>query len=579
MLRLTFIFGCCIFVLQHPVSYMKAVFIILISCFAVLADAQNTDLPSPDANLQTLANGSYVIAMDNSLQLNTAGDFNLKAYGLVVYLLNNNIRVKWSIKAGKLKDAIDFTASAEQLKPTLIAGGTNRDFKAGPFVIEAADTTGVGALIDAFYSSGALTGNNRPKVYRLTAAASNVDIRYDLGGFHPKAAILTDGGNENIHIAFMVAASVPTTNYTASAGAGLITNCFTFASEPHNTNTGTIVNNTISTIKYFVQKGGNFLAQCAAVENYENNSLGRFQTTTGITVTNTNIASVNYANADLGYSQFEGAFNASLTGSVKNWQVVAATINNEHDHATGIGTNASIIGASVSKLVFGKGGLVFYLGNHNFSTGSAVGINGIRMYLNAFLTPSNTDCPVLFGYGFLPLKLTGFSGKTENRINQLNWMVEENESAKIFEVEKSSDGKYFSGCGIVAGTGKTGKETYYFSEEQVLAKIFYRLKITGVEGSVKFSDVIVIQSDRQNNQPSLSVINSEVIYQASSGTSILVTVYDTNGKIVYRRRMYCVAGSNRLLLPQQILTTKGFYAIESIDLNSGRRLTARMVRS
>src|SRR6476620_3280363 len=96
----------------------KTVLTIFVSCFVVLANAQNTDLPLPDANLQTLPNGSYVIAMDNTLQLNASADFNLKAYGLVVYLLNNNIRVKWSIRAGKAKDAIDFTAAAEQLKPT-----------------------------------------------------------------------------------------------------------------------------------------------------------------------------------------------------------------------------------------------------------------------------------------------------------------------------------------------------------------------------------------------------------------------------------------------------------------------------
>jgi hypothetical protein len=100
-----------------------------------LSSAQNTDLSAPNSNLQTLPSGSYVIAMDNTLQLNSAVEFNLKAYGLIVYLLNNNVRIKWCIKTGKAKDGIDFTAQAEQVKPALIAGGTFRDFKQGRLLL------------------------------------------------------------------------------------------------------------------------------------------------------------------------------------------------------------------------------------------------------------------------------------------------------------------------------------------------------------------------------------------------------------------------------------------------------------
>src|SRR5437762_11154298 len=80
--------------------------------------SQNTDLPSPVSNNQTLPSGSYVIAMDNTNQLNNSGIFNYKAYGLIVTLLNNNFKVKWVIKAGKAKDGIDFTVNATKIKPT-----------------------------------------------------------------------------------------------------------------------------------------------------------------------------------------------------------------------------------------------------------------------------------------------------------------------------------------------------------------------------------------------------------------------------------------------------------------------------
>ena len=79
----------------------------------------------------------------------SGANFNLKAYGLLVHLLNNNVKLKWIIKPGKLKDANDFSVNASRVKPTTSAGA-NLDFAGGPFVIFQQDTTGVAALVQAF---------------------------------------------------------------------------------------------------------------------------------------------------------------------------------------------------------------------------------------------------------------------------------------------------------------------------------------------------------------------------------------------------------------------------------------------
>jgi hypothetical protein len=347
----------------------RSVLIVLLFITCLIVKGQN--LPSPSANLQTLTAGSYVIAMDNSLQVNSGGNFNVKAYGLIVHLLNNGIKLKWAIKAGKAKDGIDFTATAEQFQPTLVAGGISRNFKAGPFVINAADTTGVANLIRTFYTTNGLTGNNRPQVYRLTATANNVDIRYDMAGFRPKVCILNDGKNTAIHTGYMTACAIPAYNYTTGPGTDLIIKCFTFASEPHNSSS---TNATIAAIRTFVTNGGNFLGQCATIEAYENNVNGRFHTTNGIKVTNSGVsaASTIYPNSDLSFSQYEGVFNIKQSGSVNNWTLETGSsfTNNAHNHATG-GTivTQTPIGASVAKLTGGAvpGGLVFYLGNHEYS--------------------------------------------------------------------------------------------------------------------------------------------------------------------------------------------------------------------
>jgi hypothetical protein len=552
----------------------------IIACLSRL-QAQNTDLPSPTANNQTLPTGSYVIAMDNTNQLNNSSDFNLKAYGLVVTLLNNNKKVKWVIKAGKAKDGIDFTVNASSLIPVVVSynknitvasgstaatisnatsivvgmyvtsntagiqagttitaiSGTNItlslpatatinnksatfssysypvasfDFKAGPFVIFQADTTGVGTIINTFNSAMG-NANDYIKVYKTTASVS-VDVRYDMTGFIPKAAILDDGGNVNIHIAYMTTCNVPSTNYHTAMGQDLLTNCYTFASEPHNSATGSSVDASITAIKAFVNYGGNFLAQCYAILNYENNALGRFQTTTGITDANSNAGTaISYPNPDLSFSQFEGDFSISIGGSLQNWRVNAAGTNNFHKHSQA-NSDATIMGSSVAKLKTGSGGLVFYLGNHSFNTGSVSNINGMRMYMNAFLTPvsiANT-CSISTNYMYpLALKFISFQGTENNSMAHLSWVVSENESVRQFEVERSINGINFIAAAPTNSNNNTGNASYLYSEKMISEMVYYRVKLTDKSGVVTYSKTIVLKSNsvRVNG---LKIINSPV---------------------------------------------------------------------
>ncbi len=509
----------------------------LLLCVSV--QAQNKFLPGPDADLQTLPTGSYVIAMDNALQTNTAGNFNLKTYGLITYLLNNNVKLNWVIRAGKAKNGIDFSASAEQIRPTLTANAS-RDFKAGPFVIKAADTTGVAALITLFYTTAVLTGNNRPRVYRLASAATNVDIRHDMSGFRPKVAILDDGRNTAIHVNYMTMCSIPTSNYTtAYSGVDLLTKCFTFASEPHN---DASLPATISAIKRFVQYGGNFLAQCAAVEAYENSPQGHFHTSAGMDVTNSNTAaaSVVYPNPDLSYTQFEGVFNVNKTGSVKNWRLASGSsfINNEHNHATG----GTTIGASVSKLTSAalSGGLVFYLGNHTFTDATDIeDINGVRMYMNAMLTPNainincNTGTPLPFP---LPVKLVAFNAnlsQDQSRVD-LTWITAQESNSSHFVVERSTDGINFNEAGTVFSYGNSSVEKNYQLADNISSVtatiIYYRLRQVDIDGKAEYSATRMVKIGKSSeNTISIQTYPNPV----SNQLQITIPANWQNRKVVY----------------------------------------------
>jgi hypothetical protein len=359
----------------------------IVLCGQVVALGQ--DLPNPVANLQVLPQDSYVIAMDNTWQATTGPNpsfrnFNLKAYGLVVFLLNNNIRVKRVIRAGKVKDGIDFSVSSRQLKPTAELTPQSRDFRAGPFVVSGADLlrSNIDQLIDYFNNnsnsiSGITHDTAKVRVYK-TVADATVDVRYDMTGFKPKAAILTDGGNASVHLTYYSLAGVPSTNYVLGTNNDLDISCFSFASEPHNALQNTTVANNI---RNFVLAGGNFLAQCATTITYE--SLVRFQSTNGIenVAPPTTPPPTFYLNADLNMLQFEGSFSIGQSG-YRHWRYNnSAPANNAHVFVTNTSTyinGTSLVGASAAKLTSPSvpGGMVYYLGNHS-TTGSIITIKSM----------------------------------------------------------------------------------------------------------------------------------------------------------------------------------------------------------
>ena len=85
--------------------------------------------------------------------------------------------------------------------------------------------------------------------------------------------------------------------------------CSTIHMEPHrDTKTGNVDNNS-NAVKAFIQGGGNFLAQCEAVQTFEHDYLdgqpGRFITSLGITKT-TNDNAVTVKKPFLAYLQMGG---------------------------------------------------------------------------------------------------------------------------------------------------------------------------------------------------------------------------------------------------------------------------------
>jgi uncharacterized repeat protein (TIGR01451 family) len=343
------------------------------------------DLPNPVSNLQLIPAGSLVIPMDNPNQ-NEGAQFNIRAYGLAVNLLNNDIPLKWAIRAGKAKDGVDFTAMAGRIAPD-VQPAVSMSFAGGPIIVHAAYASQARTRITAW---NAAAPTRRVRVFEITQDVW-VDVRYELT-FKPRPFV--NSTNANVNTGVLDLAGIP---YTVGGNAAILGNgCNTILLEPHNTTT-----TAIREIRTFLESGGNFYAQCASVAAFENQSThGRFLTiggTTGLTVSNTSNTDT-YLHPDLGFSQFIGNIDFNPGGSEMDWRLSTGASFQAHAHphtrANGSYTAATQpYSAMVGKVRQGMGGMVFYLGGHDHRGTTLETLNLQRMMLNAVLTPA--DRPVV----------------------------------------------------------------------------------------------------------------------------------------------------------------------------------------
>lgn len=324
------------------------------------------------ADIETLPSGTYIIPMDNTLQI--GGTFNLKSYGLAVRLLHANVPLKWIINPSKGKDGVDFTASASRIKPTALAAST-LSFRAGPLAVYPGFEAQALAVINAY-------GNN-VAVYQLNGAAS-VPVYSNI--LHkPKVAVFNQGGNAAIHTAILAEAGLTSgTHYQVFTNATQIgiDTCFTVATEPH-AGVDKVSAAATSALLSFLRSGGNFLGQCEAVEAYTTRGLlANFQSKQDLGGT------MQFDNFFDPMAQFQGGLNDE-GGSVTSFNLTSNP-GYRIAYSSANGSRYKAYVGRVTGVTTANGGWVHYLAGHSYDKGTGVGaINGKRMLLNAVLRPSD----------------------------------------------------------------------------------------------------------------------------------------------------------------------------------------------
>ena len=166
----------------------------------------------------------------------------------------------------------------------------------------------------------------------------------------------------------------------------------------------------------------------------------------------------------------------------------------------------------------------------------------------------------------LPVELTTFVGKANNKNADLMWQTASEKNARLFEVHASVDGKIFKQVGSIKANGNTNvTSTYNFTDVNALAnnnKVYYKLKSVDVDGSFEWSNIVIVSAKQANNN-SIDIypnpFNTNVTLSLVDNTPATIEVVSMQGVSVYN----ATANSNNLFVNINLTQlTSGVYFIK-----------------
>ncbi len=163
----------------------------------------------------------------------------------------------------------------------------------------------------------------------------------------------------------------------------------------------------------------------------------------------------------------------------------------------------------------------------------------------------------------LPLKLLSIIAKKDGKTNLLQWTTAQEINVDRFEIERSSDGRDYSGIGKING----GLSRYNFTDDKPFTGInYYRLKMIDRDGKFDYSSVRIVNNSGSFNVqvyplPAKGRLNIQVQSNKTEKAEILVT--DISGKTLIINSISLAAGVNNTFINVQSLI-KGAYFLKIV---------------
>ena len=156
----------------------------------------------------------------------------------------------------------------------------------------------------------------------------------------------------------------------------------------------------------------------------------------------------------------------------------------------------------------------------------------------------------------LPLQFLSFTGSQNNDNVLLRWTIIAEKEVDRFEIERSFNNSNYTKTATVSEPVLLQVQQSFTATDDITyvtnEVIYYRLKVIGKDGSIKYSNILVVRKNLNKAEISITpnpAKNYVVIrFNAEKDTDVSIWLYDNTGRIILSNKQKVFKGMNNILL-------------------------------
>lgn len=185
--------------------------------------------------------------------------------------------------------------------------------------------------------------------------------------------------------------------------------------------------------------------------------------------------------------------------------------------------------------------------------------------------------------GALPVELKYITASVNGGVCKVEWATEKEENLQSFVLQKSKNATDFTD--IIKLDANHVPSTYnYFDDMGAEQYVYYRVKITDNNNSVKYTPIRLAQNDLKITKNSLTLIPNPYVdhfhisVQSVSTWAGEVAVYDFAGRTLHKAKYTFNEGNNYMHLENTDVYPKGVYLVTVRNNNNKEFMSATVVK-
>lgn len=183
----------------------------------------------------------------------------------------------------------------------------------------------------------------------------------------------------------------------------------------------------------------------------------------------------------------------------------------------------------------------------------------------------------------LPVELYYFTSACSEEKTEIEWITTSETNNDYFTVEKSPDALIWIYLTSVDGAGNSNSIRYYsvYDNEPYGQITYYRMKQTDYDGTYTYSEIIAADCEIEitglsNIYPDPANGYIEYVYNSSSENSIVVSVSDMTGQILYTQLLSVNTGGNKSIINLMEFKSGCYYL--TIETLSGKLYKNKFIK-